>query len=80
MASPFQPLILVSPISGLFIYAESNRGSIVQGPPVQPNSILISRYTALLQTTNHKYLYMYSAQYEERELVTISVFSHFLGH
>ena len=22
----------------------------------------------------------YSAQYEERELVTISVFSHFLGH
>ena len=23
---------------------------------------------------------MYSAQYEERELVTISVFSHFLGH
>ena len=28
----------------------------------------------------HVYIYMYSAQYEERELVTISVFSHFLGH
>ena len=26
------------------------------------------------------YIYIYSAQYEERELVTISVFSHFLGH
>ena len=25
-------------------------------------------------------IYTYSAQYEERELVTISVFSHFLGH
>ena len=30
-------------------------------------------YTALVR-------YIYSAQYEERELVTISVFSHFLGH
>ena len=27
-----------------------------------------------------KNMYIYSAQYEERELVTISVFSHFLGH
>ena len=30
--------------------------------------------------TPYLHMCIYSAQYEERELVTISVFSHFLGH
>ena len=41
------------------------------------NGVLFLMYYA---GSLYTYMYMYSAQYEERELVTISVFSHFLGH